>query len=290
MRNYRNNSLEENNSRDVIEKKITTISEYLEVVGWIYDSILRVENRGMIWYRGQPREEYELIPSIARPPLNPKLEIIYLSKFKSLSVPYAKSLITCSLPGNTTSYWNWLFLMQHYGIPTRLLDWSRDALTALYFAVYSRNPSDEGHDAVVWLLNPVKLNEEFSFYNWVKPGYIPNVEEEPVNLYFGPDAKLLESRRSAAVIGALNNSRIIAQKGVFTVSPHMEKIIPLDKHEMASKYLYKIIISKENIPLMRKRLELYGLNSLTLFPEMSKVRNEVKRQVEKEGALSEYFN
>jgi len=84
------------------------------------------------------QEEFQLLPSIARSisgiPLNPELEILFLSKFKSLATPYVESL-----PNGVESYWSWLFQMQHYGVPTRLLDWSRDALVALYFAT---NPED----------------------------------------------------------------------------------------------------------------------------------------------------
>ena len=59
--------------------------------------------------------------------------------------------------------WEWYFLMQHSGAPTRLLDWTEGALIALYFAV--RNKLDET-DAAVWVLNPWSLNEHV--LGWMK--------------------------------------------------------------------------------------------------------------------------
>jgi len=47
-------------------------------------------------------------------------------------------------------------MMQHYGVPTRLLDWSREALVALLFALGEAvNDEERNHDKVVWLLDPV---------------------------------------------------------------------------------------------------------------------------------------
>ena len=48
----------------------------------------------------------------------------------------------------------WLFLAQHYHVPTRLLDWTEGALHALYFAI-----NENGEDPRVYMLNPLRLNE-----------------------------------------------------------------------------------------------------------------------------------
>ena len=49
----------------------------------------------------------------------------------------------------------WYFLMQHYGAPTRLLDWTDGALLALYFAIRELT---RPRPAAVWVLHPAWLN------------------------------------------------------------------------------------------------------------------------------------
>ncbi|MDP4160842.1 MAG: FRG domain-containing protein [Bacillota bacterium] len=274
--------------------RISSVEEYLNAVDEAYQRLCSTPRRCELWYRGQnqlnqpenpPAKRWDLIPSIARSPYNPLMEVIFLSKFKSYAIPFVQELPSFPIPNGRAAYWHWLFMMQHYGVPTRILDWSRDALTGLFFALDGRGANDEGKDAAVWILNPVRLNEAFSFHSFVKPGYIPNVDEEVVNLYFGPNAQILANKKPAAVIGPLNNPHIVAQKGVFTVFPHVREITPLNLFPDASDYLLEICVEANSIPSILEQLQRYGVTHFTLYPDITEVKKQINLEVREENQV-----
>lgn len=61
---------------------------------------------------------------------------------------------------------SWLTMMQHYGLPTRLLDWSESPLVTLYFALSEKK---DDIDAAVWIMNPMKLNKKVGYGEYVPP-------------------------------------------------------------------------------------------------------------------------
>lgn len=53
--------------------------------------------------------------------------------------------------------WDWYFLMQHHGVPARILDWSDGALVGLHFAVRQSPCGPAPARAVVFVLDPYRL-------------------------------------------------------------------------------------------------------------------------------------
>lgn len=158
---------------------------------------------GAIWYRGQASAEWALTPGYLRL-TTPPSEATLLKRFKQ-----SAAMLIEMAPRVT---FDWLFLMQHYGVPTRLLDWSESPLVGLYFAVESMND-----DGALWLLRPSELNKNAHINNRDEDGYIPSFEDEELQSY--SVESLGQNRRiqllPVATIATRNNPRIQAQLGVF---------------------------------------------------------------------------
>ncbi|MCK0509973.1 FRG domain-containing protein [Aromatoleum buckelii] len=93
---------------------------------------------GSLVYRGVSDASYGLRPSVGRwqGPIEERFnyERQLFNEFKSRAIGYVDR--------TPRSDWEWLFLAQHHGLPTRLLDWTSSPLVALYFALNSTRESE----------------------------------------------------------------------------------------------------------------------------------------------------
>lgn len=256
--------------------EVTTVSEYLNAINNVFDS-QRMEK---IWYRGQSKlnDNYKLLPSVYRSEGQEFLEYDLYLRFKAKGVPFLKY--------RPETEWDWLFLMQHHGVPTRLLDWSEDALIALAFALEKRTTGDEhDEDACVWLLDPFGLNKQFNAFKDYK--FIPNIEEERIKEHFGMKPKHLltgaamyNMQHPVSVIGSMNSDRIISQKGVFTLFPQPSvDLKPLEETDNNNQFLSKIIVKKQSIDEIKTELIRFGINENSLYPGLDSIAKEIERDL-----------
>ena len=188
--------------------EITSVAEFLEALRSHFD---RDAPR---WFRGHVDTDWVLLPSIARPPHDVEKEMTLMKRFRQNAYAF--------LPRPPGGEWEWLFLMQHYGVPTRLLDWTESPLMGLFFAV---EKSECSVDACVWALDPIGLN---------KVARLEPAHQHDLPL-FGEDTELdnylpsrihgspsMNSATPAAAIAPRQFNRLQAQLGVFTIT-HREQ-------------------------------------------------------------------
>jgi hypothetical protein len=141
-----------------------------------------------------------------------------------------------------SSTWEWLALAQHYGVPTRLLDWTSNPLTALYFAV---EQNDGVRDAALFVFHHSRPAVQVSE---VDPFAIDHVE-----LFQPPH------------IG----DRIVSQSSMFTAEPEVE---PLE----GAGDLAMLFVPGKHCAAIREELRRLGVTRSALFPGLDSIGFEVR--------------
>ena len=246
----------------MVDKKITSIADMVKELKKIADP-----SRGPTWYRGHADTKWGLEPHYDRLK-NPLKETELLSRFRQ------NANLLLNHPPAMPYDFGWMFLMQHYGVPTRLLDWTESPLIALYFAIEDRNTANFKKDGALWVLYPLELNA----HSTAGEVYIPSFEDEWLANYSvsqyskGKDNGILP----IGAIATRNNPRIQAQLGVFTIS-HRKKT-PIEGIE-GGKHCVKLVIPKDAKVKIREELKILGLTRFQIFPELASIGESLKEEL-----------
>lgn len=240
---------------------------------------IRSRSKGPVWYRGAGESTHKLKPTLFRhhasKTLNDfeKLEKDITSKFKQQSIPFHER--------NLNDQWECLFFMQHYGVPTRLLDWTESPFVALYFAVmsakYNKN-GDGAKDAAIWFLRPSEWNAH-ALHQTGHKGGILSPYDPGLNAYSPQTAYDQMNALPAALSGTHNSQRIVVQRGVFTIFGQdlrpMEKMYKDDG--FPSNILAGYILPKNKLAAMREAILEHGITESSIYPDLNGLALELRR-------------
>ena len=217
-------------------------------------------NPEIIWYRGHWNYAHYLLPSLLRYSNGIDKEQKLFHTFRRFADKVFKS---------RESEWETLFDMQHYNIPTRLLDWTESFGIALYFAIYYNNLKKSKDDAAIYLLNPLKLNKESGKKDILR---IPREEKDfpYTDIYW--QHKPFKATAPIAIEPIFKNDRIVAQRGTFTV--HNDDITPIENK--FPQAIQKVRIENSAIEAGIEFLELANLNEYSVFPDLSGIAEHLR--------------
>jgi len=196
-------------------------------------------------FRGVTDAKYGLVPKIGREntrglklqpgatqrtrvPYRPEDERAVLAMFKQQARAYLASPPESEL--------QWLAVAQHFGLPTRLLDWTDSLLAAAWFAVEKGGGGKA--DSAIWITKGV-LSIDMDYPDDVLTLAAPTSYRPP---HISP--------------------RIAAQGSVLIVCPK-----PAD--ELALRFAKRIVIDGSAEFTIKKRLNACGINRRYLFPDLS---------------------
>ena len=194
----------------------------------LHDILGQYRENSLWCFRGHGDSEWRLVPKAGREQ--------YLESDDETAFRAWQRRAPEFLDVPLTSDWDWLALAQHYGLATRLLDWSYNPLVAAYFAV----EDNRGSPAIYALYSEERvLTEKTEPFAYTHVGVV----------------------RPRAIV-----RRVGGQAGRFTI--HSPPTSSLADSLRENWKLERIIIDPGWAEELRVELDFYGINRLTLFPDL----------------------
>ena len=292
-----------------MEKQINNVSQYLEIIrkldkAYAKDGGLNNPVSSKFLYRGMAHKDWPLQPGIFRE-IGEQYEGWEAGTRKYLTfsteqriLQHFKQEAAAHAPENPMGdeLW-WVELAQHYGVPTRLLDWSENPLVALYFACEDNSQQE---DSVVWMLNRLNYNRHIirqdESYGFIED---ETSRREAISSLLGFSQCEGACQRSLLTMPFLYapyffDDRMAAQSSWFMVwgndtRPFQQMIdfknymkLPdeacnLCAGDPSDDFLYKFCIPKCSKQQIVRELNMLGINGKSLFPGLDGVGKHIER-------------
>jgi len=285
--------------------EIGTVSEMLSVLERLQFQFSHSAKGNSFVFRGHQNASYSLIPGVYRhfkETQHARLMdasyngLIYSANENEMLEHFKKEAggILCSV--TQSDDFTWLQYAQHYGVPTRLLDFTANPLVALYFCCQNEQPCD----GAVWVLN------SHTYLRWMNKDSFCAVYGEELTReniykaiirnmigYVDDDPERVEMMRPVQFIPAYIDQRMAAQSSRFLLwgadkRPLEEMITASEEMNLSSdgiacriaddtRFLSKLIIPNLCKHDILRALELLGISEKTVFPGLDGIGRYIEQ-------------
>lgn len=229
--------------------QVETLSQFVDLVSELNGNTVK----GAI-YRGQSDYRFGLTSTLLRALSRKKSPATVTSARNGIMIFRTERHLYDNV--KSLNMWDELTLAQHYGLPTRLLDWTLDPLVGLYFALESIDQEEATTDACVYML-PAESDIHWATSNELEGDVFSDVKIKGVDSH------------SFILFPDYLNTRLRNQSGVFTVSSKLE-------FEFPKSDLHNIVIPSASIRRMKRQLMQFGVTRKKIYMDVESLCAEIK--------------
>jgi hypothetical protein len=244
----------------------TKLTDLASLEPMLNDAARALNSESLLW-RGHAEEDWTLRPAVFR-------ETKAMSELRSEERSRLWYFMMQGSPRITNAplisdHLTWLYLAQHYGLPTRLLDWTWNALVALFFAV-ELHPEKDG---CLWALDTTRLhhaqNLSVSLFPPTDEPFAGMVEAAFADPKPSDDALPIALATSAKQA----DLRMLVQDAAFTIHSNQT-----DLREVSSDMpsMRRFVIPANSKMSIKYYLEQLGIHQASIYPDLAHLAAHLK--------------